>query len=80
MIHMAFEVRLGSRGRILIPAEVRRAMGLKEGSVLILRVEGESIILTPKKEVSPEDLWGLAGKEEVEIEEVERSLAGEEVR
>ena len=77
---MEYEVRVEKKGRILIPAQVRRFLGLREGSVLILRVEGDSLILAPKRRVTVDDLYGLAGREEVEIEEVESSLAGEEIR
>ncbi|MDK2464061.1 MAG: AbrB/MazE/SpoVT family DNA-binding domain-containing protein [Candidatus Korarchaeota archaeon] len=77
---MEYEVRLERKGRILIPARVRRLLGLREGSILILRVRGDSLILAPKRRVTVDDLYGLAGGEEVEIEEVESSLSGEEVR
>jgi len=77
---MEYEVRVEKGGLILIPAQVRRLLGLREGSVLTLRVEGGSLILAPKRRVTVDDLYGLAGRQEVEIEEVESSLAGEEVR
>ncbi len=64
----------------MIPARVRRLLGLREGSMLTLRVEGDSLILVPKRRVTVDSLYGLAGGEEVEIEEVESSLSGEEVR
>jgi len=77
---MEHEVGLERKGRILIPARVRRLLGLREGSMLTHRVEGDSLILVPKRRVTVDDLYGLAGGEEVEIEEVESSLSGEEVR
>ncbi len=77
---MEHEVGLERKGRILIPARVRRLLGLREGSMLTLRVEGDSLILVPKRRATVDSLYGLAGGEEVEIEEVESSLSGEEVR
>ncbi|MDM7324086.1 MAG: AbrB/MazE/SpoVT family DNA-binding domain-containing protein [Thermus sp.] len=32
-----FTVQLGSKGRVVLPAEVREALGLKEGERLLLR-------------------------------------------
>ena len=33
--------RLSNNGRIVIPAEIREAMGLKPGETLLLRLEGD---------------------------------------
>lgn len=74
------EVRLERRGRVLIPSGVRKILGLREGSILILEVKDGRILLTPKRRIEVDDLFGIAGIEEVEIEDVEGSLAGEEVR
>ena len=41
-------MRVDGRGRIVIPSEVRRLLGI--GRVLRLRVEGEKIILEPVKD------------------------------
>jgi len=43
------KVRLGPDGRVVIPAAMREALGLKEGDVLFARLEGGEIkLLTPK--------------------------------
>ncbi len=76
---MMLRVRLGKRGRIVIPSEVRKLLGLKEGAILVVEVEEGRIVLTPKGRVSVDDLFGAAGVEEVELEDVEEDLAGEEV-
>lgn len=41
-----FFVQLGERGRIVLPAPVRRALHLGPGSRLLVEVEGESVKLT----------------------------------
>jgi AbrB family looped-hinge helix DNA binding protein len=41
------EIRIGREGRVLIPASVRRAAGLAPGAVLIVRLEGEKVVLIP---------------------------------
>jgi AbrB family looped-hinge helix DNA binding protein len=43
------KVRLGPDGRVVIPAAIREALGLKEGDVLFARLEGGEIkLLTPR--------------------------------
>ncbi len=44
---MAEEVTIDDRGRVLIPAEVRRRLRLRPGQRLRLEVSGTSVVLTP---------------------------------
>jgi AbrB family looped-hinge helix DNA binding protein len=44
-------VTVGSRGRIVIPAAVRRALGIDEGTTLAIRVEGRRVILGTRSAV-----------------------------
>jgi len=39
------EVRVGPQGRMVIPAPLRRALGLKQGQVLVARVENGRLTL-----------------------------------
>ena len=39
------EVRLGPQGRMVIPAPLRRTLGLKQGQVLVARVENGRLTL-----------------------------------
>jgi len=41
-------VHLGAKGRVVLPASMRRALGLREGTELLARVEGEGIVLEPR--------------------------------
>lgn len=44
--------RIGKGGRVVIPAEVRRRMGVQEGDDVVLRLEGEELrIFTPRQAV-----------------------------
>ena len=38
-------VVMGHKGRIVLPAPVRQALGLDVGTQLIARIEGESVVL-----------------------------------
>jgi AbrB family looped-hinge helix DNA binding protein len=40
-----FRVIVRSKGQITLPQEVREALGIREGSILELRVEGSRLIM-----------------------------------
>ena len=44
-------VRLGPQGRLVVPAELRRELGLEEGAELAIRSDGRRLILEPRSEV-----------------------------
>lgn len=44
-------VRMGPQGRIVVPAELRRALGLAEGSILGIRVVDGSLVLESRNAV-----------------------------
>jgi antitoxin PrlF len=52
-------VRLGRQGRLVIPAEVRSALGLSPGERLHLRIVGHSLVLERQQDAVAE-LRGLA--------------------
>jgi len=74
------EVVLRERGRITLPASIRRALGLRAGDELEVSIERGGIILRPKRRVSFEDLKGVLGPMEVELEEVEEAVGRVEIR
>ena len=67
-------VVLDQKGRITIPSEVRSRLGLKPGSRLEIVLEGDRIVLRPARRLRARDLLGIAGQEEVELEDIERAL------
>jgi len=67
-------VVLREKGRITIPASIRKALGLSEGDQLQLSAEGGAVVLRPKRVVTADDIRGLIGPVKVEIEEVEEAL------
>ena len=44
----AIPVRVGPKGRVVVPAPFRRELGIEEGTELMARVEGDGIVLEPR--------------------------------
>ena len=44
-------VRVGRQGRLVIPSAIRRSLGFKPGDTLLLRVQGESLVLEKRETV-----------------------------
>jgi AbrB family looped-hinge helix DNA binding protein len=42
---------MGPQGRLVVPVELRRQLGLDEGSELAIRSDGRRLILEPRSEV-----------------------------
>ncbi len=72
---MPIKVVVDERGRITIPSEIRRRLKLRRGMELVVEVKDDFIVLKPVRRIKAKDLLGLAGSEEVNIEEIESSLA-----
>ena len=44
----AFAVRVGPKGRIVVPAPLRRELGMEEGADVVVRAEGERLVVEPR--------------------------------
>ena len=44
-------VSVGPKGRVVIPAEIRRQLGIREGSELVALVEGAAVVLVPRSAI-----------------------------
>ena len=44
-------VSVGPKGRVVIPVEIRRQLGIGEGSELVALVEGPALLLVPRSAV-----------------------------
>jgi AbrB family looped-hinge helix DNA binding protein len=44
-------VTVGPKGRIVIPVELRRSLGLHEGRELVAMVDGGAVVLLPRESV-----------------------------
>ncbi|WP_027881226.1 AbrB/MazE/SpoVT family DNA-binding domain-containing protein [Meiothermus rufus] len=61
-ISIQHTIQLGVRGRLVLPAAVRRALGLREGDRLVLRLREDGVIeLVGAREVVRESK-GLLGR------------------
>ena len=61
---MAKEVVVTRRGQTTIPTEIRRELGIEEGSKLLVEVEGQKVILTKVP-----SLFDLAGTSKLRTDE-----------
>jgi AbrB family looped-hinge helix DNA binding protein len=44
-------IAVGPKGRVVIPAGIRRELGIKEGSELVALVEGQVVVLVPRSAI-----------------------------
>lgn len=47
--HIEYPVRLGDRGRLVLPAEVRRALALESGDELVARLDDDGVRLVSRR-------------------------------
>jgi AbrB family looped-hinge helix DNA binding protein len=64
-------VAVNAQGRITLPADARRMLGLEDGSQLEVSVEGEEIRLRPARLVIAEDAWAYTADS---LRSIKRSL------
>lgn len=69
------EIRVSSKGQIVVPKYMREAAGMAEGSVVIAVLEGHRIILTPKP-ADPVEAIRKAGNE-LSIRNIRRDIREE---
>jgi len=74
---MGYVVTVDERGRIVIPKEIRDKLNLKEGSKVEINIENGRIIISVKK-ITIDNIYGIAGKESVKIEDIEEALGFED--
>ena len=65
-------VAVNAQGRITLPADTRRSLGLTDGTQLEVRVEKNEIRLRPARLVIAEDAWAYAPES---VASIKRSLA-----
>jgi AbrB family looped-hinge helix DNA binding protein len=78
LAELRVKVRVGKRGVIVIPKDVRERLGIVDGMILELSVEGDKIILKAR------DLWSELRERgrrlRVDVDQAERELDEDEER
>ena len=72
------KVKTSSKGQIVIPKEIRDALGIKPGSILNIRVEGKRIILEPAP--APPDVFVELGEKSGKILRESRRIDEERIK
>lgn len=71
------EAEVEEKGRITIPAKLRRDLGITKGEKLDISSKNGAIILKRKKTISVSDMKGILGRHRVNIDDIKDSLAKE---
>jgi AbrB family looped-hinge helix DNA binding protein len=71
------EAEVEAKGRITIPARLRRDLGIVKGEKLEISSKEGAIILKRKKQMSVSDMKGILGRSTVKLEDVEDALGKE---
>jgi AbrB family looped-hinge helix DNA binding protein len=71
----AVPLRIGPQGRVVIPAELRRELGLEPGETLMARVESRRLVLEPRGEILARLRSELRGATQPETSMVDELLA-----
>jgi len=74
---MGYIVTVDERGRIVIPKDIRERLNLKEGSKVEISVDEKGRIIITVRRMSVDDIYGIAGRERVSVEEIEEALGFE---
>jgi len=64
-----FSIAVGQNGRVVIPANIRQQIGIETGQHLLIRLEGERIIL--------EKTTGILNKLQQRFQKIQGSLSDE---
>lgn len=68
------EIEIEENGKITIPAQLRRNLGIGKGDKLDITTKDGALILKRKKTVSVSDIQGILGKHRVKQEEIDNAI------
>jgi AbrB family looped-hinge helix DNA binding protein len=49
MVRIEFEMKVGPKGQVVIPKEIREIMGIKPYSKIFISLEDDKVVIRPKK-------------------------------
>ena len=70
--------KIRERGQITIPKQIRDSLGLKKGDVVEARIEGDCVVIMPKKSTKPEN-WTKLLQVMNSVHQQNRGVSEEEV-
>lgn len=72
------ETEVEEKGRITIPAQIRRNLGIAKGDKLEITTKDGALILKRKRTVTVSDIQGILSKQRVKLEDIDRAMGREE--
>ena len=75
MVRIEFERKIGPKGQVVIPKEIRRIVGIKPETKVYISLEDEKIVIRPGKKGSIEDFLKIVPEEKrkrITIEDIKR--------
>jgi AbrB family looped-hinge helix DNA binding protein len=74
---VGLEAEVEEKGRITIPARIRKDLGIVKGEKLDISSKNGTIILKRKKIVGVSDIRGIIGRGKVKLQDIEDALGKE---
>jgi AbrB family looped-hinge helix DNA binding protein len=74
---VGLEAEVEEKGRITIPARIRKDLGIVKGEKLDISSKNGAIILKRKKIVGVSDIRGIIGRGKVKLQDIEDALGKE---
>ena len=72
------ETEVEDKGRITIPAQIRRNLGISRGDKLDITTKDGALILKRKKTVTVSDIEGILGRHRVKLTDIDDSIGRDE--
>lgn len=75
MVRIEFERKVGPKGQVVIPKEIRRIVGIRPESKVYISLEGERIIIRTRKEESVDEFLKIVPEERrkrITIEDIKK--------
>jgi AbrB family looped-hinge helix DNA binding protein len=73
------EAEVEEKGRITIPAQIRRNLGIAKGDKLDISTKDGALILKRKRTVTVSDIQGIMGKHKVKLQDIDNAMGRDEV-
>lgn len=71
------EAEVEDKGRITIPAQIRKNLGISKGDKLDITTKDGALVLRRKKTVTVSDIEGILGKHRVKLADIDNAIGTE---